>query len=70
MLLESLNQRLVTRPFLLFSIEPSKIASIIPQVSLIEIRLPVLFQPVLTKYASAPLFCTLKHHSLQMVFQS
>ena len=31
-----------------FSIEPSKIASIIARVSLIEIRFPVPFQPVLT----------------------
>ena len=30
-------------------IEPSKIASMIPRVSLMEIRLPVPFQPVLTK---------------------
>ena len=30
-----------------FSIEPSKIASIIARVSLIEIRFPVPFQPVL-----------------------
>ena len=44
-------------PISAFSIEPSKIASIIPRVSLIEIRLPVPFQPVLTKYASAPAAC-------------
>ena len=31
-----------------FSIEPSKIASMMARVSLIEIRLPVPFQPVLT----------------------
>ena len=36
------------------SIDPSRIASIIPRVSLIEIRLPEPFQPVFTKYASAP----------------
>ena len=36
-------------PISAFSIEPSKIASIILRVSLIEIRLPVPFQPVFTK---------------------
>ena len=38
------------------SISPFKILSIIPRVSLIEIRLPVPFQPVETKYALAPTF--------------
>ena len=36
-------------------IAPLKIALIIPLVSLIEILLPVPFQPVLTRYALAPL---------------
>ena len=35
---------------------PFKIASMIPRVSLMEIRLPVPFQPVFTRYAFAPLF--------------
>ena len=35
---------------------PLRIASMIPRVSLIEIRLPVPFHPVLTRYALAPLF--------------
>lgn len=38
------------------SMEPSKMASMIPLVSFMEIRLPVPFQPVLTKYAFAPAF--------------
>ena len=38
---------------------PFKIASMIPRVSLIEILLPVPFQPVLTRYAFAPLACIL-----------
>ena len=33
---------------------PFKIASIIPRVSLIEIRFPVPFHPVFTRYAFAP----------------
>ena len=33
---------------------PFKIASMIPRVSLIEIRFPVPFHPVLTRYAFAP----------------
>ena len=38
------------------SIEPSRMASMMPLVSLIEIRLPVPFQPVFTRYALAPDF--------------
>ena len=33
---------------------PSRIASMMPRVSLMEIRLPVPFQPVFTRYAFAP----------------
>ena len=37
------------------AIYPSRIASMIPRVSLIEIRFPVPFHPVFTKYAFEPL---------------
>ena len=37
-------------------IAPLRIASMMPRVSLMEIRLPVPFQPVFTSYALAPLF--------------
>ena len=36
--------------------EPSRMASMIPRVSRMEIRFPVPFQPVFTRYAFAPLF--------------
>ena len=39
-----------------FLIAPFRIASMIPRVSLMEIRLPVPFHPVFTRYAFAPLF--------------
>ncbi len=39
------------------SSEPLRMASIIARVSLMEIRLPVPFQPVLTRYACAPAAC-------------
>ena len=42
-----------------FAMDPSRIASMMPRVSRIEIRLPVPFQPVLTRYAFAPLFSIL-----------
>ena len=38
-----------------FRIEPSRMASMMPRVSRMEMRLPVPFQPVLTRYALAPL---------------
>ena len=39
--------------------EPSRIASMIPRVSRIEILFPEPFHPVLTRYAFAPLICIL-----------
>ena len=39
-----------------FLMSPFRMASMIPRVSLIEIRFPVPFHPVLTRYAFAPLF--------------